>query len=284
MFTSALDQTVVATAVPTIVSELHDAGGYVWIGSAYLLANAAAGPIWAKISDIWGRKVVILTAIALFMCSSVLCAEARSMKMLIVARSLQGCAGGGMIQLVMITISDLFSIRYVDPRVGKLDWLLIENRHRSLYYGLLEVVWAVAGGTGPLAGGYLTERLSWRWAFWISVPISGLTFLLLIVFLDVHNPRTSMVEGFKAVDWAGSLSILAMTLMLLLGLEFGGATFPWKSPEVLCLIIIGSLLSLLFIFSEQKLARYPIMPMDLFKRASNTATLLLCFGHGMVSP
>lgn len=111
MFTTALDQTIVATAVPTITSELHSASGYVWIGGVYMLANAAGGPIWAKISDIWGRKPILLTAVVMFFCSSIICAEARSMKMLIIGRSLQGTAGGGMVQLVMITISDIFSIR-----------------------------------------------------------------------------------------------------------------------------------------------------------------------------
>jgi len=128
----------------------------------------------------------------------------------------------------------------------------------------------------------LTERLSWRWAFWINLPVSALTFLLLLIFLDVHNPRTAVVEGFKAVDWFGSLSILAMTLMLLLGLEFGGATFPWKSPQVLSLIVVGSLLSMAFIFSEKRLARYPIMPLELFRNPSNVATLILTLLHGMV--
>lgn len=158
-----------------------------------------------------------------------------------------------------------------------------DNRKRPLYFGLFEVAWAVAGGVGPVLGGILTQKLSWRWAFWINLPISGTTFLLLLLFMDVHNPKTAVVEGFKAIDWAGSLSILAMTLMVLLGLEFGGATFPWKSPQVLCLIIIGGLISGLFIFSEKRLARYPLMPLDLFKNKSNVACLVLCFMHGIVS-
>jgi low affinity Fe/Cu permease len=108
-----------------------------------------------------------------------------------------------------------------------------------------------------------------------------LTFILLLIFLDVHNPKTAVVAGLKAVDWFGSLSILAVTLMVLLGLEFGGATFPWKSPQVLCLIIIGTLISGMFIFSEKKLAKYPLMPMDLFKDRSNIASLLVCFLHGI---
>jgi MFS family permease len=147
----------------------------------------------------------------------------------------------------------------------------------------LEVIWAIAGGVGPVLGGALTENASWRWNFYINLPISGFTFFLLLIFLDVHNPRTSMVDGFKAIDWFGSLSILALTLMLLLGLEFGGATFPWKSPQVICLIIFGSLMSIFFFFSEKRLARYPLMPLDLFGKRSNIACLLVGFFQGMVS-
>lgn len=156
------------------------------------------------------------------------------------------------------------------------------NRSRSLYLGLLEVIWAIAGGIGPVVGGALTENFSWRWSFWINLPISGLTFLLLLIFLDLHNPRTLMADGFKAIDWFGSLSILALALMLLLGLEFGGATFPWNSPQVLCLIIFGSLMSIFFLFSEKRLARYPLMPLNLFRKRSNVACLLVGFFQGMV--
>jgi len=111
LFIAALDQTLLATSIPTISSELHSASGYTWIGAAYLLANAAAGPIWAKLSDIWGRKPILLTAVAMFFASSIVCALSVNMAMLIVGRALQGSAGGGLIQLVNITISDLFSMR-----------------------------------------------------------------------------------------------------------------------------------------------------------------------------
>ena len=111
LFISALDQTIVATATPTISADLHSGGGYVWIGGAYLLANAASGNIWANLSDIWGRKPILLLAVALFFVSSIVCATAVDMAMLIVGRSLQGVAGGGLIQLILITISDLFSVR-----------------------------------------------------------------------------------------------------------------------------------------------------------------------------
>lgn len=113
MFITALDQTIVATAIPTITHDLQSASGYVWIGGAYLLSNAAAGPIWAKLSDIFGRKPIILIADGLFFVASIGCAEAKTMKGLIVGRTFQGVAAGGMIPMVMITISDLFSVRFV---------------------------------------------------------------------------------------------------------------------------------------------------------------------------
>ena len=283
IFTSALDQTIIATAVPTITSKLHSASGYIWIGSAYLLANAAAGPIWAKLSDIWGRKPILLVAVAMFFGSLIISAEARNIKMVIIGRALQGTASGGMVQLAMIIISDIFTIRYASLVRILANLMLMMIRQRSLYFGLLEVVWTVAGGVGPVLGGLLTERLSWRWAFWVNLPICGSTFILLLIFLDVHNPKTPVIEGLKAVDWFGSISILAATLMIFLGLEFGGVTFPWKSPQVLCLVIIGALTSGIFIFSEKRLARYPLMPLDLFKNPSNIASLFLYFLHGMVS-
>ncbi|XMA09869.1 hypothetical protein WAI453_002660 [Rhynchosporium graminicola] len=126
MFITALDQTIVATAIPTIAHDLESASGYVWIGGAYLLASAAAGPIWAKLSDIFGKKSIILLVDVLFFLLSIVCAEAKSVTNLIMSRTFQGIAGGGLIPMVIITISDLFSV--------------------TLYIGLVEVVWIVAGG------------------------------------------------------------------------------------------------------------------------------------------
>ncbi|KAH2023336.1 hypothetical protein KXV43_001647 [Aspergillus fumigatus] len=265
MFVAALDQTIMATAIPTIAAKLHSAAGYTWIGGAYLLANAAGACIWAKLSDIWGRKPILLLAVAWFFGSSIICATAVDMPMLIAGRALQGVAGGGLLQLVTIVISDLFSVR-----------------HRSLYLGLMEFMWALAGGIGPLLGGAFSQYVSWRWSYWVNLPVCGLAFVLLLLFLDVHNPKTKMMDGVRAIDWFGSLSILGLTLMLLLGLDFGGETFPWDSPKVICLIVFGSLCSLLFIYSEKRLAKYPLMPMSLFGQTSNVATLAVAFAHGFV--
>ena len=188
------------------------------------------------------------------------------MRILIAARALQGTAGGGLMQMVAITISDLFSVR-----------------SRALYLGLLGVAWALAGSAGPLIGGALTQLVSWRWCFWINLPVCGVTFVVLLLFLDVHNPRTKLGEGVKALDWFGTFSILAVTVLLLLGLDFGGAIFPWGSPKVVCLIVFGTLMIGFFLFSEKRLAKYPLMPLSVFKDWSNNATFLLAFAHSMVS-
>lgn len=117
----------------------------------------------------------------------------------------------------------------------------------------------------------------------MNLPCSALAFVLILLFLNVHNPKTTMSDGMKAIDWFGSISVVGLTVMLLLGLNFGGTTFPWDSPKVICLIVFGCLMSVLFIFSEQKLAKYPLMPLDLLKDRSNVMTLIANAVHGFVS-
>lgn len=116
----------------------------------------------------------------------------------------------------------------------------------------------------------------------LNLPVSGTTFILLLLFLDVHNPKTAFMDGIRAIDWLGSLSILAVTLMILLGLDFGGETFPWSSPKVVCLLVFGVLMVGFFVLSEKKLARYPLMPLKLFAERGNVATLVVTACHGMV--
>lgn len=118
--------------------------------------------------------------------------------------------------------------------------------------------------------------------FWVNLPISGTAFFLLLFFLDVHNPRTKVVEGIMAIDFLGSLCVLGLTLMLLLGLDFGGVIFPWSSPKVICLIVFGVVMGGLFILSEKKYARYPLMPLGIFSHSSNVACFVVTFCHGFV--
>ena len=144
------------------------------------------------------------------------------------------------------------------------------------------MVWAVAGGVGPVLGGVFTSKVTWRWCFYVNLPISGAGMAVLAFVLKLHNPRTSMRQGLQAIDWMGALTIVGGTLMFLLGLEFGGETFPWNSATVVCLIVFGVLTVGLFVWIEWKVAKFPIVPMRLFQVSSNIASLAVCAFHGFV--
>ncbi|KAF2252783.1 multidrug resistance protein fnx1 [Trematosphaeria pertusa] len=261
----ALDITIVTTALPTIAADFHSASGYTWVGSAYLIANSAATPIWGKVSDIFGRKPCLLITNAIFFVGSLLAAVSVNMNMLIAARVIQGIGGGGLIVLVNIAISDLFAMR-----------------ERGAYFGIIGGVWALASSLGPVVGGAFTQKVSWRWCFYLNLPLDGLAFAIILFVLDLHTPKTPLRKGLKAVDWLGSLTMVGGTIMLLLGLEFGGVTFPWKSATVICLIVFGVVTIGLFFLVEHRLAPYPLMPLDLFSKRSNLAALGVCLFHSFV--
>ncbi|OSS49741.1 hypothetical protein B5807_05918 [Epicoccum nigrum] len=261
----ALDITIVTTALPTISEEFQSASGYTWIGSAYLLANSAATPVWGKVSDIFGRKPMLLLCNAIFFVGSLIAALSINMNMLLAARVIQGIGGGGLVVLVNIAISDLFAMR-----------------DRGAYFGVIGGIWALASATGPIFGGLFTERLSWRWCFWINLPFDGLAFIIILFFLDIHTPKTPILQGLKAVDWLGSLTMVAGVIMFLLGLEWGGITYPWDSATVLCLLIFGVVTMCLFLLIEARLAPYPLMPLGIFSKRSNVAALGTCFCHAFV--
>jgi EmrB/QacA subfamily drug resistance transporter len=265
VFLAALDVTIVTTALPTITEHFGSASGYTWIGSAFMLANAASIPSWGKVSDIFGRKPMLLLANIIFMIGSLVAALSNSIGMLIAARAVQGLGGGGLVILVNITIGDLFSLRI-----------------RGAFYGIIGGVWAIASSIGPIIGGAFTESVSWRWCFWINLPLDGLAFIILVFFLDIETPKTPLIEGLKAIDWVGSLLIVGATLMFLFGLQYGGETYPWGSATVVCLLVFGVLTFALFILYEWKIPKYPVMPLGLFKSRTNIATLSVVFIHGVV--
>ncbi|KAI4228414.1 MAG: hypothetical protein L6R40_008143 [Gallowayella cf. fulva] len=264
VFLAALDTTIITTAVPTITTRFHASeADYTWIGSAYLLAAAASTPTWGKFSDIWGRKPILLVANIVFLVGSLIAALSINVKMLLAGRAIQGIGGGGLIILANICISDLFSMR-----------------ERGKYFGMIGGVWGLASALGPILGGVFTEKVSWRWCFYINLPFDGIAFIIILLFLDIETPKTPLLAGLKAIDWLGSIFIVCGTIMFLLGLEYGGISYPWTSPTVLCLIIFGLVVIVLFFLNEWKLAIYPVMPLRLFKYRSNIAALLVCFCHG----
>ncbi|KIW83293.1 hypothetical protein Z517_02538 [Fonsecaea pedrosoi CBS 271.37] len=266
LFLAALDVTIITTALPTIAQHFQaSASDYTWVGSAYLLANAASVPLWGKLSDIWGRKPIIMLANGIFMAGSLIAALCNSIGLLIGGRVIQGIGGGGLVTLVYICIGDLFSMR-----------------ERPKYFGILGMVWAIASGVGPVVGGAFTEGVSWRWCFYINLPLDGLSLILLTFFLKLDTPKTPFMAGVKAIDWIGVVTIVGGVVMFLFGMTSGGTTKPWDSAYTLCLIIFGIVAIVLFFLNEWKLAKYPVIPLRLFKNYSNLAALGVCFIHGFV--
>ncbi|KAB8208863.1 major facilitator superfamily-domain-containing protein [Aspergillus parasiticus] len=264
-FVAALDATIVTTSLPSIAGHFHSASGYTWIGSAYILANTASVPSWGKLSDIWGRKPLLLCGNAIFFAGSLICSIANTMALFLFGRVMQGLGAAALMTLVNICVCDLFSLR-----------------DRGLYFGLLSVDWALASGIGPILGGVLTEKATWRWCFWINLPITGLAFLLLWLALKLDNPHTPIWDGLKAVDWVGSLFVIGSSIMLLLALDFGGVTHPWNSATVICLIVFSIAVLSLFVLNEWKLAKYPVIPLILFQHRSGIAAFVVCFCHGFI--
>jgi hypothetical protein len=185
--------------------------------------------------------------------------------MLIAARAIQGIGGGGLLVLVNICISDLFSMR-----------------DRGAYFGVIGGVWAIASSLGPIVGGALTQKVSWRWCFYINLPIDGVALVIIFFTLDLHTPKTPLWEGLKAIDWLGSLSMIGGTIMFLFGLELGGISDPWSSATVVCLIVFGVLIVAFFFLVQWKIAPYPLMPLPIFSKMSNWASLGVCFFHAFV--
>ncbi|KAI1811814.1 MFS general substrate transporter [Poronia punctata] len=265
LFLAALDATIVTTALPTIVGEFNAPSGYTWVGASYTLASSATVPSWGKVSDIWGRKPVLLIAVSIFWVGSLISALSRNIGQLIAGRAIQGGGGGGVIVLINIAVSDLVSLR-----------------KRGQYYGIFGGVWALASAIGPILGGVFTSKVTWRWCFWVNLPISGFGFVILLFVLKLHNPRTPVRQGLAAIDWLGSALIIGATLQLLFGLEFGGVTYPWKSVTVIALLVFSIVTFGVAILVETYVAEYPVIPLRLFKSRKNVVAFIICFVHGAV--
>ncbi|KAI1297527.1 major facilitator superfamily-domain-containing protein [Xylaria venustula] len=251
---SSLDLTIVTTAVPAIVASFQSTSGYIWIGSAFILGFTAVTPLWGSVADLWGRKPIILLALTIFLVGSLLCALSPNISMLITARVIQGIGASGMGVMVNTIICDMFSLR-----------------DRGLYLAITSVVWAVGSAVGPVLGGIFATRLTWRWCFWISLPIGGVVFIVILLFLKVPSPNTPIWAGIKAIDWTGSLLCLGGTAMVLLGLDFGDTVHPWSSAAVINLIVFGVVTIGIFIVNEWKFAQNPIVPLHLLSTWSKAA-------------
>lgn len=280
IFLVALDTVLIPTALPTISESFHISDSlYAWTGSAYLLANAASIPFWGTLADVFGRKPNLLVALGIFLIGSIVCAVSINAPMLVAGRTVQGLGGGGVNCLVYVCVSDLFAIRYVLIRhLSTLGTTNNTDSNRSFYLGIVGAVWAVASALGPVLGGVFAEDLNWRWCFYINLPIVSFSIILLYFTLHLHNPRTPFLAGMKSIDWLGTFTILAATILFLVGLQTGG-TRSWSEPMVVVLLVLGGLAYLLFPVTqwyEDSRGGSPIMPLRIFRDRSNLSALAVC--------
>jgi EmrB/QacA subfamily drug resistance transporter len=248
---SALDQTVVSTALPRIAADLHGFSQLSWIVTAYLLTSTATVPLYGKLSDIYGRRNLFVVAIVIFLAGSLLCAVAQTMTQLTVFRAVQGVGAGGLIPLTMTAIGDLFS-----------------PRERGRYQGYIGSVWAVASVCGPLLGGVFTDQISWRWIFWINLPLGG--FALFVVWTQMHVPFTRREHR---IDYLGAGLLTAAITCLLLVASWGGTTYAWGSPQIVATSAACILLIALFLLVERRQPE-PILPLALFRNRTAAVTNL----------
>src|SRR4051812_46859726 len=244
MFLAALDQTIVSTALPTIVGDLGGLDHLSWVVTSYLLASTASTPLYGKLGDMYGRKPVFLVAILIFLAGSMLSGLSQSMAELIAFRAVQGVGAGGLMVGAQAIIADI-----------------VPPRDRGRYMGLIGSVFAVASVAGPLLGGFFVETISWRWVFYVNVPI-GIVAVLVVAFrLHLHTPSHR-----HAIDYLGAALLTAGVSALILLTTWGGNQYAWGSGAIVGLAVAGVALLLAFVAQERRAAE-PIIPLGLFRSA-----------------
>lgn len=259
IFLGALDQTIVVTALPSIGRDLGALQNLSWVVTAYFLAAVAVTPLYGKLSDIYGRRPMVLVAIGLFTAGSVACALAPTMAVLILARAVQGLGGGALIALAQTVIADV-----------------VPPRERGRYQGYIGGVFALASVAGPVLGGVLSEHLHWSFIFWINVPLAALAYAMTSRVLKMlparHRPHR--------LDILGAVLMMSATLSLMLALTWGGTTYPWGSPRILGLVGLSAACAGLLAM-RLRLAEEPFIPLHvLANRVVRSATAASFFGMG----
>jgi EmrB/QacA subfamily drug resistance transporter len=255
---ASLDQTIVATALPTIVGDLGGISMLSWIVTAYLLASTVVGPLYGKLGDLYGRKIVLQSAIVIFLVGSALCGISQTMTELIVFRAIQALGGGGLFVVTIAVVGDI-----------------IPPRDRGRYQGFFGAVFGVSTVIGPLLGGFFVDNLSWRWIFYVNVPI-GL--IALAVIATAFQTRPDQIK--HSIDYLGATLLASGLAAIVLYTSLGGTTYAWGSEQMLALIAAGVVLLAAFVLVEARAAE-PILPLEIFRNRIFTVTSAVGFVIGL---
>jgi EmrB/QacA subfamily drug resistance transporter len=254
MLLAMLDNMIVSTAMPRIVGDLNGLSHLSWVVTAYVLGTTVSTPLWGKIGDLYGRKSIFMTSIVIFLIGSALSGMSQNMSELIGFRAMQGLGAGGLIVGVMAIIGDL-----------------VPPRERGRYQGIMAAVMAVAMVAGPLAGGFITDNLSWRWAFYVNLPLGAVALILLATQLHLPKHRTE-----HRIDWSGAGLLAVGITALVLMTTWGGNQYPWGSWQILGLVAVAVVTLVAFAFVERRAAE-PILSLHLFGNRNFTLSALIGF-------
>src|SRR6266699_1712655 len=263
MLLASLDQTIVSTAMPRVIADLQGFDRYTWVSTAYLLTSTVTVPIYGKLSDLFGRKPIFLFGVVIFLIGSALSGASQSMNELIAFRAFQGLGAGALMPIAIAIIGDLFT-----------------PRERGKWQGLTGGVWGLSAIIGPTLGGWITQNTSWRWVFYVNLPV-GLAAMLVLIFL---MPSLRSTGKQVSIDYIGAALLILGTVPLLLGFSWAGSQYDWLSPQILGLFAVSLVASTAFIIYEARLERLggqPIIEPSLFKNSIFTVSTIITIIFGM---